>query len=187
MSLRGIPASVHTYQVNGRSPLEWFINRYRITQNKESGIVNDPNAWFADPLDLISAIRRIVHVSVETARIVEDLPEPVVMEEIEELNKADESPIEIQELRFDEIRYQADPPLQFKVSFNRDENLYDLEGDFEVSLSAEARPELESALYETLAMLWNEYAQEQPQRLSPRAQQMREELRSRIREEGDHA
>ena len=187
VSLRGIPASVHTYQVNGRSPLEWFINRYRITQNKESGIVNDPNAWFADPLDLISAIRRIVHVSVETARIVEDLPEPVVMEEIEELNKADESPIEIQELRFDEIRYQADPPLQFKVSFNRDENLYDLEGDFEVSLSAEARPELESALYETLAMLWNEYAQEQPQRLSPRAQQMREELRSRIREEGDHA
>ena len=25
VSLRGIPASVHTYQVNGRTPLEWFI------------------------------------------------------------------------------------------------------------------------------------------------------------------
>ena len=77
VSLRGIPASVHTYQVNGRSPLEWFIDRYRITQNKESGIVNDPNGWFDNPRDLIAAIRRIVHVSVETARIVTGLPEPM--------------------------------------------------------------------------------------------------------------
>ena len=77
VSLRGIPASVHTYQVNGRSPLEWFIDRYRITQDKESGIVNDPNGWFDDPRDLIAAIRRVVHVSMETARIVTGLPEPI--------------------------------------------------------------------------------------------------------------
>ena len=77
VSLRGIPASVHTYQVNGRSPLEWFIDRYRITQNKESGIVNDPNGWFDDPRELVAAIRRIVHVSVETARIVTGLSEPM--------------------------------------------------------------------------------------------------------------
>ena len=66
-----------TYQVNGRTPLEWFIDRYRITQDKESGIVNDPNGWFDDPRELIAAIRRIVHVSVETARIVTGLPEPM--------------------------------------------------------------------------------------------------------------
>ena len=75
--LRGIPAAAHTYQVNGRTPLEWFIDRYRITQNKESGIVNDPNGWFDDPRELVAAIRRIVHVSVETARIVTGLPEPM--------------------------------------------------------------------------------------------------------------
>ena len=80
VSLRGIPASAHLYQVNGRTPLEWFIDRYRITQDKESGIVNDPNEWFDDPRDLIAAIRRIVHVSVESTRIVEGLPEPFVSE-----------------------------------------------------------------------------------------------------------
>ena len=78
VSLRGIPASAHTYQVNGRTPLEWFIDRYRITQDKESGIVNDPNAWFDDPRQLIAVIRRIVHVSVESMRIVEGLPEPIL-------------------------------------------------------------------------------------------------------------
>ena len=77
VSLRGIPDLAHTYQVNGRTPLGWFIDRYRITLNKESGIVNDPNGWFDDPHELIAAIRRIVHVSVETARIVTGLPEPM--------------------------------------------------------------------------------------------------------------
>ena len=72
----GIPAEAHRYQVNGRTPLEWFIDRYRIKQDSQSGIVNDPNGWFEDPRDLITAIRRIVHVSITTTRIVEDLPEP---------------------------------------------------------------------------------------------------------------
>ena len=75
VSLRGIPEEAHRYQVNGRTPLEWFIDRYRIKRDKRSGIVNDPNEWFDDPRDLVAAIRRIVHVSVETVRIVEALPE----------------------------------------------------------------------------------------------------------------
>ena len=76
LRLRNIPAAAHRYQVNGRTPLEWSIDRYRIRQNKESGIVNDPNGWFDDPRDLIAAIRRVVHVSVESARIIEGLPDP---------------------------------------------------------------------------------------------------------------
>ena len=75
--LAGIPPQAHGYVVNGRTPLEWFIDRYRVTRDRESGIVNDPNGWFSQPEDLIAAIRRIVHVSVETVRIVTGLPEPI--------------------------------------------------------------------------------------------------------------
>ena len=74
VTLRGISPQAHMYQVNGRTPLEWFIDRYRITRDKESGLVNDPNDWFDDPRELIAAIHRIVHVSVETVRIVATLP-----------------------------------------------------------------------------------------------------------------
>ena len=81
VSLTGIPAEAHAYQVNGRTPLEWLIDRYRIVRDKESGIVNDPNAWFDDPRDLIAAIRRAVHVGVETVRIVAALPEPLAADE----------------------------------------------------------------------------------------------------------
>ena len=75
--ISGIPPEAHQYVVNGRTPLEWFIDRYRIKQDPESGIVNDPNDWFDDPRDLIAAIRRIVYVSVETIRIVDGLPDPL--------------------------------------------------------------------------------------------------------------
>ena len=76
--LSGIPEAAHRYVVNGRTPLEWFIDRYKITTDKDSGIVNDPNGWFADPRDLVTAIERIVYVSVESARIIEGLPSEVV-------------------------------------------------------------------------------------------------------------
>ena len=74
LRLTGIPAAAHQYVVNGRTPLEWFIDRYRIKRDKESGILNDPNGWFADPRDLVTAIERIVHVSVGSTRIIESLP-----------------------------------------------------------------------------------------------------------------
>ena len=75
--ISGVPPQAHKYVVNGRTPLEWFIDRYRIKKDRESGIVNDPNDWFADPKDLVAAIRRIVYVSVETVSIVASLPDPM--------------------------------------------------------------------------------------------------------------
>ena len=70
----GIPEEAHRYVVNGRTPLEWFIDRYKITQDKNSGILNDPNGWFDNPRDLITAIERIVYVSVGSTKIIESLP-----------------------------------------------------------------------------------------------------------------
>ena len=75
--LSGIPEKAHRYVVNGRTPLEWFIDRYKITQDKNSGIINDPNGWFENPRDLITAIERIVHVSVESTKIIEALPSEI--------------------------------------------------------------------------------------------------------------
>lgn len=67
ISLRGIPATAHEYVVNGRTPLEWAVDRLHIRKDKKSGIVNDPNAWFAEnPAELVAYLKRLVHVSVET-------------------------------------------------------------------------------------------------------------------------
>ena len=76
----GIPEEAHRYIVNDKTPLEWFINRYKITQDKNSGIINDSNSWFENPRDLITAIKRIVYVSVESTKIIEKLSSNITSE-----------------------------------------------------------------------------------------------------------
>ncbi len=74
--LEGIPPAAHNYRVNGRSPLEWLIDRMHIKEDGASGIVNDPNHRFDDPRDLLALIRRLVDLSVESDRIIRELPTP---------------------------------------------------------------------------------------------------------------
>ena len=74
VQLTGIPEEAHRYVVNGRTPLDWFIDRYKIKKDSASGIINDPNGWFENPRDLITAIERIIHVSVQSTKIIEALP-----------------------------------------------------------------------------------------------------------------
>ena len=75
--LMDIPAEAHHYTVSGRTPLDWAIDSIRRKRDKASGIVDDPNGWHEwadDPFELIRHLRRLVTVSVETARIVGGLP-----------------------------------------------------------------------------------------------------------------
>ena len=74
--LSGIPPEAHRYVVNGRTPLEWLMFYHHVRTDKRSGIVNDANGWFDDPRDLVKTVRRLVHLSVETTRIVAALPDP---------------------------------------------------------------------------------------------------------------
>ena len=76
--LSSIPEDAHRYIVNGRSPLEWFIDRYKIKTDPDSGILNDANGWFADPRDIVPAIARIIHLSVQSTRIINTLPAEIL-------------------------------------------------------------------------------------------------------------
>jgi len=60
--------------VNGRTPLEWMIDRYQVKTDKASGIVNDPNEYSEDPMYIIDLVKRLVTVSVRTTEIVDSLP-----------------------------------------------------------------------------------------------------------------
>ena len=106
---------------------------------------------------------------------------PVSVKHARDFTTLDEGDIELRELALYNVLYRADPPLRFHVTFDADDQLYDLDGDFEISLSADSRPQLLQELNEVLAMLWIDYAQEQPERLSPEAQNLRIELLERLR------
>ena len=58
------------YSVNGRTPLEWIIDRYKVTVDKDSLIKNDP----CTGTDIIPIIRRAVYLGVESDRLIKQLP-----------------------------------------------------------------------------------------------------------------
>jgi predicted helicase len=77
ITLTGIPLEAYDYVVNGKPALEWIMERYQITVDKDSGIRNDPNDWAREhnqPRYILDLLKRIVRVSMETMKIVNALP-----------------------------------------------------------------------------------------------------------------
>lgn len=78
ITIENIPAKAYEYVVNGKSAIEWIMERYQITTHKESGIRNDPNDWATEvgnPRYILDLLLSIINVSVQTVEIVEGLPE----------------------------------------------------------------------------------------------------------------
>ena len=45
ITISNIPEKAYEYVVNGKSAIEWIMERYQIKTDKKSGITNDPNDW----------------------------------------------------------------------------------------------------------------------------------------------
>lgn len=78
ITMTNIPLEAYEYVVNGKSALEWVMERQSVNTHKDSGIVNDANDWAIEtmgnpryPLELFA---RVVTVSLETMKIVNSLP-----------------------------------------------------------------------------------------------------------------
>jgi hypothetical protein len=80
IAIHNIPTEAYDYVVNGKSAIEWVMDRYAVTTHKDSGIKNDPNLWAREqgkPRYILDLLLSIIHVSLETHRIVAGLPELV--------------------------------------------------------------------------------------------------------------
>ena len=79
VTLKGIPLEAYDYVVNGKSAIEWVMERYAITvdlnsKGEGSGIKNDPNEWSDDPRYIVDLVKRVVQVSLETNKLIASLP-----------------------------------------------------------------------------------------------------------------
>ena len=73
LTLGGIPPEAFEYRLGNRSALEWIIDQYRVSTDKRSGIINDPNKE-DDPQYIVRLIGKVITVSLETMKIVKSLP-----------------------------------------------------------------------------------------------------------------
>ena len=79
LTIEDIPAEAHDYRLGTRSALEWVVDQYRVTEDykpntgRGSRIVNDPNRE-TEPQYIVDLIARVVTVSLETMKIIKNLP-----------------------------------------------------------------------------------------------------------------
>lgn len=73
LTLSGIPAEAFAYRLGNRSALEWVIDQYQVSTDKRRGIVSDPNRE-DDPEYIVRLVGQVIRVSLETVRIVKELP-----------------------------------------------------------------------------------------------------------------
>ena len=77
ITINGIPEKAYEYVVNGKSAIEWLMERYAINTDSKSGITNDPNDWAKEQGDekyILNLLLRIVNLSLKSVEIIESLP-----------------------------------------------------------------------------------------------------------------
>jgi len=77
-TVTNIPQKAYEYVVNGKSAIEWIIERYAVSTDKKSGITNNPNDWSREhekPRYILDLLLSVINVSVQTVDIVNALPE----------------------------------------------------------------------------------------------------------------
>ena len=75
--LENIPLEAYDYIVNGKSAIEWIMERYAISTDSASGITNDPNDWSKEhqkPTYILDLLLSIINLSLQTNKLVDQLP-----------------------------------------------------------------------------------------------------------------
>ena len=77
ITIENIPLKAYEYIVNGKSAIEWIMERYAVTIDKASQIKNDPNAWSREheqPRYILDLLLSVIMLSCQTVNIVNSLP-----------------------------------------------------------------------------------------------------------------
>lgn len=77
IKVTNIPLRAYDYIVNGKSAIDWIMERYAVTVDKASQIKNDPNDWATEhnrPRYILDLLLSVINVSIQTMDIVDSLP-----------------------------------------------------------------------------------------------------------------
>ena len=87
LTLADIPQACFQYRLGNRSALEWVIDQYQVSTDKRSGITSDPNR-LDDEQYIVRLVGKVITVSVETVRLVNELAQAVTQEDWSQSDKS---------------------------------------------------------------------------------------------------
>nr|WP_207229497.1 type ISP restriction/modification enzyme [Ktedonosporobacter rubrisoli] len=80
LRLGPLPPECFEYRLGNRSALDWVIDQYQVSKDKRSGIESDPNR-VDDEEYIVRLVCRVVTVSVETVKLVNELAQAVTVDD----------------------------------------------------------------------------------------------------------
>lgn len=77
IAIKNIPEKAYEYIVNGKSAIEWIVERYCVSVDKASHIKNDCNDWAKEhnkPRYVLDLLLSVINVSVQSVDVINNLP-----------------------------------------------------------------------------------------------------------------
>ncbi len=78
ITVTDIPLEAHNYVVNGKPAIQWVMERQCVKTDKDSELVNDANRYaietMGNPAYPLELLQRVIRVSMESMKVVKDLP-----------------------------------------------------------------------------------------------------------------
>ena len=78
IKIENIPLSSYKYVINGKSAIEWVMERQRIVKNDVTKIINNANDYASetikDPKYPLKLLLKVISLSIETQKLINKLP-----------------------------------------------------------------------------------------------------------------
>lgn len=74
ITITEIPEKAYEYVINGRTPMEWVMDQYKLEVKKNSKILFDPNKYSKDEKYIFNLLLSVINVSVQTVDLINSLP-----------------------------------------------------------------------------------------------------------------
>jgi predicted helicase len=80
IAISNIPEEVYTYLINGKTPIEWVMDRYMVKEDPDSGNLNDPNEYSQDPEYVLKLLLSVIAMTKGILDLQQTLPKLVIPE-----------------------------------------------------------------------------------------------------------
>jgi predicted helicase len=74
VTISNIPTELYEYRINGKSPIEWVMDRYVTKIDADSGIANDPNDFSEDPKYVFNLLLSVISMTTQILDLQKTLP-----------------------------------------------------------------------------------------------------------------
>jgi predicted helicase len=82
ITISEIPEEVYTYLINGKTPIEWIMDRYMVKEDSDSGNLNDPNDFSENPKYVFNLLLSVMAMTKKILDLQKTLPKLVIPENI---------------------------------------------------------------------------------------------------------